>query len=176
MELTKEAKIYLKYLKKHIECVNKAYEKLKIIIPDLFDGYDDEVEIKTEQNIKLHDNIKFSSHNLRVYGEHYTGKFNENEYNAVILDHIRNCPHHFQHWLVFYQIDKIKAVEIPYDYIVEMICDWYSFSFIKNDETELVRWYKIYRDKMIFAPKTQIIIDNIISKVEKYLIDQGEIL
>ena len=56
-----------------------------------------------------------------------------------------------------------------------MICDWYSFSFIKNDETEIVLWYKKYRNSMIFAPKTQIIIDNIIDKIQKYLEANGKL-
>lgn len=169
MELTQEAKDYLKYLKQHIECVALAYERLKEIIPDLFDGHDDEIILKTEQHIKEHDSIKFSPDRLKIYGEHFLGKSDKEEYNKLILEHIANCPHHFQHWLVFYDRDNIQAVEIPYDYIIEMICDWYSFSFIKNDEKEIVNWYKMARNRMIFAPKTQIIIDNIIDKIEKFL-------
>ena len=44
MNLSEEAKHYLTYLKKHIECVNLAYKKLNEIIPDLFDGYDEDIE------------------------------------------------------------------------------------------------------------------------------------
>ena len=174
MELTKEAKHYLEYLNKHIECVQKAYDKLKIIIPDLFLGYDDEMILKTERHIKEHDSIKFSPQRLKIYGEHFMKKDDPDEYNNVILEHIRCCPHHFQHWLVFYSIDKIEAVEMTYDYIIEMICDWYSFSFFKNDDFELIKWYEFARDKMIFAPKTQKIVDDIILKIKEYLLKKGE--
>ena len=173
MSLSNEAKHYLNYLNKHIQCVNLAYEKLKEIIPDLFEGYDEEVILKTEQNIKCHDSMKFEPHNLQIYGEHFLNIADEEEYNKVIHQHIMTCPHHFQHWLVFYTMEKIYALEMSYDYIIEMICDWYSFSFFKNDETEIVRWYKKSRDRMIFAPKTLAIIDKIIDRLEKYFIEKG---
>ena len=149
-------------------------EELKIIIPDLFLGYDEEVILKTERNIKEHDSIKFTPQRLKVYGEHFVKKDNPEEYNKVIWEHIHSCPHHFQYWLVFYSIDKIEALEMSYDYIIEMICDWFSFSFFKNDKFELIKWYEFARDKMIFAPNTQKIIDDIISKIKDYLIKQGE--
>ena len=175
MELTPEAENYLKYLNQHISCVAKAYNHLKIIIPDLFDGFSDEVIKLTEEHIKEHDSIKFDPERLRIYGEHFLNKYDKDEYNKLIWEHIQKCPHHFQHWLIFYTPQRIEALEIPYDYIIEMICDWYSFSFIKNDETEIVLWYKKYRNSMIFAPKTQIIIDNIIDKIQKYLEANGKL-
>ena len=74
---------YLEYLKMHISYVQKSYEKLLEIIPDLFSGYDKKVQQKTEEHIKEHDKIKFDPHNLRVYGEHFVNKHNIKEYRLT---------------------------------------------------------------------------------------------
>ena len=51
---------------------------------------------------------------------------------------------------------------MPDCYIIEMICDWWSFSWKKNNLWEIFEWYNDHKDYMKLSDYTRM-------KVEKYL-------
>ena len=42
---------------------------------------------------------------------------------------------------------------MPYDYILEMICDWWSFSWQSGDLYEIFKWYEDHSKYIKLAPK-----------------------
>jgi hypothetical protein len=65
---------------------------------------------------------------------------------------------------------------MPYIYILEMLCDWGSFSIDKGDMTELIDYYyedAKYDDEKGLSPNTQKIIEEILSKIE-YIVKGGD--
>ena len=49
----------------------------------------------------------------------------------------------------------IKILEMPDRDILEMICDWWSFSWNKGDLYELFNWWNEHGDYIMLAPKTK---------------------
>ena len=69
----------------------------------------------------------------------------------ALVQGIHNNPHHWQHWIVVEDdTGEDVALEMPTKYAIEMVCDWWSFSWntysnITQDPTSLLRvcnWYK----------------------------------
>ncbi len=60
-------------------------------------------------------------------------------FNRAWLMHIHRNPHHWQYWVLINDEPKEGTIliEMPYPYIIEMICDWWAFSWIKGDLSEM---------------------------------------
>ena len=59
---------------------------------------------------------------------------------------------------------------MPYDYIIEMICDWWSFSWQSGNLYEIFNWYEEHSKYMKLAPGTkntvEYILDNMKNKLQ----------
>ena len=60
-------------------------------------------------------------------------------------------PHHWQYWVLINDNPEEGEVliEMPYNYILEMICDWWAFSWAKGNLNEIFPWYE-ERKRIIF--------------------------
>ena len=121
---------YRKYIIEHKDRVTKFASWLKENCPEVFDSVDlnafDEV-------IAEHDESKFSEEEFEAYAQYFYGtKDNDFEFNEAWKHHYLNNPHHPEYWL---------GEDMPYIYILEMICDWGSFSIDKGDLKELSDFY-----------------------------------
>ena len=67
-------------------------------------------------------------------------------------------------------------MEMPYEYIIEMICDWWAFSFKKGDLREIFKWYKSKEQKISLNKETKKTVKDILKKIEKKLdeLDKAE--
>ena len=167
---------YDKYLEKHIDGVNRCYnwimlnftpEQIDNILPNL-----------PEENIldvqfKMHDSSKRSSEEYAAYDQYFyhNGKGDakkEADFSKAWFHHIRRNPHHWQYWVYFDDDspldsdNKLNAVEMEDRYILEMICDWWSFSWTSSNLFEVFDWYDSHKDKMVLGPETR-------QKVETFL-------
>lgn len=93
------------------------------------------------------------------------------DFNYAWLKHIHKNPHHWQYWVLVNDDPKegIIALEMPYNYIIEMICDWWSFSWSKGDLREIFKWYDEHKDHMKLSSKTRKIVENILNEINKKL-------
>ena len=155
---------YEEYLKNHIENVKKSYD---LIEDKLLIDSDLTVEELTQlnHNIENHDKSKYEDVEFYPYLCNFypsnKNKLNQEEYDYAWLHHQHNNPHHWQHWVLREDEGKLKTLDIPDIYIIEMLCDWSSFRY-KNPESTANKWYKINKDKMQLSQNT-------IQKIEKYL-------
>ena len=84
-----------------------------------------------------HDESKNDPDEYNAYDDYFYGK--NRSYGVVMafkqawLEHIHRSPHHWQHWVLINDEPEEGEVilEMPYEYIIEMICDWWSFSWKK---------------------------------------------
>ena len=60
---------------------------------------------------------------------------------------------------------------MPYNYIIEMICDWWSFSFKQGNLYTIFDWYDSHKDYIKFSDKTRTIVEDILMKIYKKLDD-----
>lgn len=58
---------------------------------------------------------------------------------------------------------------MPMNYIIEMICDWWFFSWNDGDLFEIFTWYGANKDIIKLSAWTKISVDNILNMMKTIL-------
>lgn len=157
---------YHSYILEHTTNVGNAYYwlyKNKIIT-------DENNEINNL--IIAHDESKFSKYEFSQYANYFYGEKTEKvkeDFDYAWLHHIHNNPHHWQYWVLINDDDGTKALEMPYEYVIEMICDWWSFSFKQGNLKEIFNWYENHKAKMILHENTRKLVEEILGRIKEKL-------
>jgi hypothetical protein len=150
-------KEYKDYVLAHQARVEKFADWLLEHCPEVLDEVDPDVFWDL---IKAHDESKFSEEEFEPYAQKWFGDGKKTpEYEAAWEHHWSNNEHHPEYWL---------GEDMPYIYILEMICDWGSFSIDKGDINELSEFYynkaKNDQEKNL-SDATKEIIEEILEKI-----------
>ena len=131
-------------------------------------------------NINHHDESKYSEEEYDAYDSYFYGSYENgipdyinDKFNLAWLHHIHANPHHWQHWVLIPDDEQFVALDMPDNYILEMICDWWSFSWKKNTECatedrpnlyldEMFSWYYDHKETFIFSDKTKEKVESIL--------------
>ena len=62
---------------------------------------------------------------------------------------------------------------MPDKYVIEMICDWWSFSHKTGDLWEIFNWYDSHKDNMILHHNTRIFVEQILKIIAKKLEEEN---
>lgn len=167
---------YDNYIKEHRQNVKNAFEWLKLaVLPALDFPEEDIAEI--EKLISIHDMSKYRTNEFFAYNDYFYGSDRtqevEKDFNYAWLYHIHSNPHHWQYWLLPEDDGDLKALDMPVQYIIEMICDWWAFSWASNNLYEIFDWYKEHRDKQLMSLNTRMIVDTILDMMKEEL-DNGK--
>lgn len=150
-----------KYILEHIERVQQFADWLKENCPEVFEDLDLEI---FDELIADHDASKFSEEEFEPYAQKWFNNSGKTpEYEDAWLHHWTNNPHHPEFWL---------GEEMPLMYILEMICDWGSFSIKSGNFRELSDfYYNKARDdeEKNLSDDTKKIIENILDKINSVL-------
>ena len=150
-------KEYRDYIFAHQARVEKFADWLLEHCPEVLDEVDPDVFWDL---IKAHDESKFSEEEFEPYAQKWFGDgVKTPEYEEAWKHHWMNNEHHPEYWL---------GEDMPYIYILEMLCDWGSFSIDKGDLRELSDFYynKAKDDpEKNLSEKTKTIIEEIIEKI-----------
>ena len=188
---------YDAYLYNHITNVYRGYEwilayvpqdKISKIFPDL--NY-----ANLEFNIVNHDKSKYSLDEYNAYNNYFYGSNNKSkkvldDFNKAWLHHIHRNKHHWQHWCLITDdgdktIKEYKPIglDIPDDFIVEMICDWWAFSWQRHFELntndpiaglyEIFDWYDKHRNAIIFSTNTRKKVENFLHVLKDTIDEQN---
>lgn len=150
-----------KYILEHKERVKQFADWLKENLPELFDN----IDIKLfDEMIEEHDDSKFSEEEFEPYAQKWFGdKKKTLEYEEAWKHHWMNNEHHPEFWL---------GEDMPYIYILEMLCDWGSFGIKSGNLRELSDFYyneaKDDEEKNL-SDNTKIIIEEILTKIDSIL-------
>lgn len=157
------------YLEQHKSNVASAFDWLKEHLPDVVKGVSD---YETHYS---HDHSKSSQEEYDAYDAYFYG-YNRsyavvNDFKKAWLHHIHNNPHHWQHWVLINddQTEGTIALEMPYEYVIEMICDWWSFSHKSGRLYEIFDWYEMHKERMILHDNTRKIVEDILYKIKNEL-------
>jgi hypothetical protein len=157
-------KEYLEYINAHKERVEEFSKWLQEKCPDLFENVDIDV---FNDLIKEHDESKYSEEEFEPYAQRWFGdKEKTPEYEDAWVHHYMNNEHHPEFWL---------GEDMPYIYILEMICDWGSFSIASGDFKELSDFYytKAINDpKKNLSDNTKTIIEDILSRIDSIIANE----
>ena len=58
---------------------------------------------------------------------------------------------------------------MPIQYIIEMICDWWAFSWGKGDLFEIFRWYDENKECIVLSDRTKEIVEKILFEMKLQL-------
>lgn len=173
---------YDSYIEKHVANVKKGYEWFKKNLPNYVDSlnYNSNDLEKIDDIIKSHDKSKWSEEEYQACDKYF---YSGNRSHKVVIDfyyawlhHIHTNPHHWQHWVLIHDEpnEPTTVLEMPDVYILEMICDWWTFSWNKGDLTEIFSWYNNHKDHIMFHNKTRIKVEQILSDMKDVLESDSE--
>lgn len=154
---------YNNYIIEHIDNVKKAYIWLKehnIIKEDILD------------QLKSHDYSKFLDKEYKAYDDYFYGTKTQavkEAFNYAWLHHIHNNPHHWQYWVLINDEDGTVALEMPENYVYEMICDHWAFSHKSGNLYEIFAWYEAHKKNMILHWTTRKLYESILDKIKEEL-------
>jgi hypothetical protein len=128
--LDKYQEDYKQYVIDHKERVSQFSSWLKENCPQVFEGVDLDA---FDDVIEEHDESKFSEEEFEPYAQKWFGDGKKTrEYELAWEHHYLNNEHHPEYW---------DGEDMPYIYILEMLCDWGSFSIASGDMKELSDFY-----------------------------------
>ncbi|MBQ8293411.1 MAG: hypothetical protein IJX78_06420 [Bacilli bacterium] len=164
---------YDEYILEHKMNVYKAYQWLNKNLPDLFD---DETTAACEYHCQFgHDESKYKPEEYDAYDKYFYGNNKSYEvvqnFNKAWLHHIHNNPHHWQYWVLINDDPNEGEIilDMPDVYIIEMICDWWSFSWKKGDLREIFKWYDERKEYIKLSEETHKKVNDILYKIHKKL-------
>ena len=161
---------YDEYIHEHKENVRKAYYWL--VDKNILEGY----SVDTLQHChylceSAHDQSKYSEEEYDAYDKYFYGNRSYQvveDFDYAWLHHIHNNPHHWQYWVLVNDEDGEKILDMPDEYIIEMICDWWSFSWKSGDLTEIFKWYEDHPN-MKLSKNTRKKVEDILRKIKEKL-------
>ena len=170
-------KQYREYLFTHIENVKKAFNWLYNNTPKIFENLTKKELNQLKYHIETHDASKYSEAEFGPYKDHWfgNGSYDDDyDYDCAWLHHVHNNPHHWQHWVIV-EAGKRTIVSMPKIYIIEMICDWWSFSWTKNNLYEMFTWYELHGEEMVMSESTREKVNFILKTIKDELDKQTEV-
>ena len=160
---------YNEYLVDHIGGVKKAFSWICEHFSDVAEKMG-----PYRSFIDSHDNSKYMDEEYDAYDKYfYSGNRSAkvvSDFNYAWLHHIHNNPHHWQYWVLIHDDEPEEALEMPYHFVIEMICDWWSFSWKSGNLTEIFDWYEKHKE-MKLHPKTRKLVEDILKRIKEELKD-----
>ena len=164
---------YDEYIEEHKSNVWEAFDWLHTNIPELTD--EDTWHEAERLCAWMHDDSKYDKAEYDAYDAYFYGgnKSYEvtQEFNKAWLHHIHENKHHWQHWVLINDDPNNGEIilDMPNEYIIEMICDWWSFSFKKGDLHEIFKWYDEHKDYMKLSDRTRSKVAHALEMIKKKL-------
>ena len=164
---------YDEYLRDHRANVAKGFRWLQVNLPDILKG---ENPIDLEHQIcDDHDRSKNTVAEYEPYDDYFYGKNKSfavvQAFNRAWLHHIHRNPHHWQYWILVNDDpgEGEKILDMDYCYIIEMICDWWAFSWKGDELYEIFSWYDQHKAYIKLSPKTRKTVEDILDKIREKL-------
>ena len=162
---------YDQYLIKHKENVKNGFDWIRNNLPDM---------IKDIPNLEwqccfAHDQSKSESDEYEAYDAYFYGNNKSyqvvQDYRKAWLLHLHRNPHHWQHWVLINDDPKEGEIliEMPINYIWEMICDWWAFSWAKGNLHEIFKWYDEHKKYMKLHTNTRKKVEDILGRIKEKL-------
>lgn len=163
------SKQYDEYLIRHKDGVSKAFEWMNSNMHELI--YPNEISIRDQ--IAVHDQSKFSKEEYDAYDAYFYGNNRSyqvvDNFNKAWLHHIHSNPHHWQHWVLLQDEGSAIYIDMPMNYIIEMICDWWSFSWNEGNLFEIFSWYEDNKNNMELSEPTRVTVETILNSMRNVL-------
>ena len=164
------SKEYNEYLRQHRENVAKGFKWIKHYLPELIiemPNVDYEHQICYAHDQSKNEEDEYNAYDDYFYGMNVSYEVKEKFYYAW-LKHIHKNPHHWQHWILINDEPEEGEIimDMPYNYILEMVCDWWAFSWNSGELGEMFGWYMKHKFNMKLSDRTRKYVEYILMKIE----------
>lgn len=117
--------------------------------------------------------IKFNCERLKGQVDNPEYKRRKHAYDAAVLHHYHNNPHHWQYWCYvnrwcFSDVDttaSVIAIEMPDKYVIEMVCDWLAAGKALNSQQSALDWFNHNESSMLFHTATKAKVRQLLEKI-----------
>lgn len=157
------SKKYDEYLTQHKANVKKGYDWfcehlhttiniVKAFSPDC----DLNWQIGSAHDYSKSDPEEYNAYDAYFYGGNKSYEVVSN-FKKAWLRHIHHNPHHWQYWILHNDDpgEGMTILEMPLNYVLEMICDWWAFSWSNGNLYEIFNWYDQHKDYMKLHERTR---------------------
>lgn len=164
------SKEYDAYLDEHIAAVGKAAHWMVEHLQSVQRLPDEQIE-DFLLNVGEHDRSKYDLVEYMPYDAYFYGTPNEEAFNVAWLHHIHRNPHHWQHWVLvnddgeFGEPGKVVALEMPITCVLEMVADWWSFSWRSGNLREVFGWYEDRRGCIVLHEDTRRHVEGLLDEI-----------
>lgn len=172
------------YLEEHKANVAKGYRWIRENLPEIIglyygNEYDLEQQICYQHDVSKTEMDEYIAYDRYFYGGPSGRSYGAvKEFNYAWLRHQNRNGHHWQFWNLIQDDpnEGIIALDIPFNYLLEMVMDWWSFSWSKGDLTEIFNWYDKHKDYMKLSPDTRNTVEMILEKIKSKLDEIGSVM
>lgn len=164
---------YDRYLAIHRINVKKGFDWIRENLPELIidiPGVDYEWQIGAGHDASKDRPDEYEAYDKYFYGGNRSYQVVQ-DFDKAWLLHIHRNPHHWQHWVLINDEPKEGEIilDMPYNYIIEMICDWWAFSWANEDLTEIFRWWEEHEKCMKLSKVTRKTVVDILGSIKSKL-------
>lgn len=157
---------YYEYLRQHIGGVQRVWnEILSTVVAECYP----EEWSACEEAIRNHDASKYEEAEFEPYCNYFypTEDCPKDEvaFDRAWLHHQKVNPHHWQYWVLIRDGGELVPMDMPIPEIVNMCCDWHSFS-AKNPKSTAAAWYDKNQDKMMLSENTTEVVTFLLQYLE----------
>lgn len=161
------------YLEQHRLNVAKGFYWIQENLPELLiemPGVSYEHQICYSHDLSKDFEDEYKAYDAYFYGNNVSYQVAE-DFKYAWLKHIHRNPHHWQHWILINDDPNEGTVvlDMPYNYIIEMICDWWAFSWKNMQLGEIFDWYVKHSKYMKLSIKTRVKVNDILNKISDKL-------
>lgn len=167
---------YDNYLEQHKENVRKGYEWIRDNLPEVVSN----IPNLEWQICFAHDESKTKPDEYEAYDRYFYGNNRSyqvvQDFNYAWLNHLHRNPHHWQYWILINDDPELGEIvmDMPINYIIEMICDWWAFSWDKGDLMEMFKWYDERKNYIKLSEKSRREVESILGMIKEKLSDSND--
>lgn len=169
---------YDRYLRDHKTNVMKAYLWITESIGSEIQKYASSFWAdQYRSQIEAHDASKTDPEEYYAYDDYFYNRKSSRSYMIVedfqeaFLKHLHKNPHHWQHWVLIPDSsgEPQKAIFMPYNYVLEMVCDWFSFSLKSGIIDGIFDFYLERKSHIVLHHRSRQFLEFILDEMEKVI-------
>ena len=89
--------------------------------------------------------------------------------------HQKRGKHHWQYWLITWDRGNTEPIDMPSEYIREMIADWWGSGRAITGNWDAVTWYEKNKDNMTMTPITRRLLEGWLKESERQFVTPQDI-
>ena len=163
------------YLTQHKDNVRKAYDWIKEHAEELVNSINPcDWQVREGHDDSKSDASEYDAYDAYFYGGNRSADVVQ-KFRVAWLRHIHRNPHHWQFWILINDDPNEGTIllDMPYNYILEMVCDWWSFSWKSGDLYGIFSWWDEHKAYIQLHARTRGTVESVLEIIKTKLDELG---